>query len=63
MVECGFLMDMDNYECVFHSSFGWIVRAGSRSVSYSSPIVMREMEGVRCDELSVQGFMGIKAIR
>ena len=39
------------------------MRAGSRSVSYSSPIVMGEMEGVRCDELSVQGFMGVKSIR
>ena len=54
VVECGFLMDMDNYECVFHSSFGWIVRAGSRTVRLFATWVVREKSNVgrKCAHLT-----------
>lgn len=47
------------------SFFFWMDREGGKSLRFLflTNCVMREMEGVRCDELSVQGFMGIKAIR
>lgn len=40
-------------------------REGGKSLRFLffTNCVMREMEGVRCNELSVQFFMSIKAIR